>query len=241
MGKKLPIGTSDFKKLIENNCYYIDKTKFIEDLLNDGAEAYLFTRPRRFGNNTTLSILKYFFDIKEAKENRKLFKSLYIENSPAFSEQGKYPVIYISFEDIKSDSFEEAINDIKNIIFNLFNDFLYIREKLNEAEKNVFDFSLLKKENISQLKFSLKNLCNFLEKYYSKRVIILIDEYDTPLLNAYRKGYYNNMLNFFNVFYSSALKDNEKLKLGVMTGIVKATQGVIIPDLNNLKFTLQNF
>ncbi len=238
MEKKLPIGTADFKKLIETNCYYKDKTKFIEDILNDGAEAYLFTRPRRFGNNTTLSILKYFFDIRNAEENRKLFKNLYIENSPAFSEQGKYPVIYISFEDLKSDNFEEAIEDIKNIIFNLFNEFLYIREKLNEAEKNVFDFSWLMKGNISQLKFSLKNLCNFLEKYYSEKVIILIDEYDTPLVNAYRKGYYNDMLNFFNVFYSSALKDNEKLKFGVMTGIVKTTQGEIIIDLNNLKTTL---
>lgn len=238
MEKKLPIGTADFRKLIETNCYYIDKTKFIEDILNDGAEVNLFTRPRRFGKSINLSMLKYFFyktEVSKLERNKKLFKGLYIENSPAFSEQGKYPVIYLSFKDIKSDSFEEAIEDIKNIIFNLFNEFLYIKEKLNEAEKNVFDFSWLMKGNISQLKFSLKNLSNFLEKYYSEKVIILIDEYDTPLVNAYEKGYYYDMLNFFKVFYSSALKDNDNLRFGIMTGIIKVTQAGIFSDLNNLK------
>lgn len=235
MEKKLPIGTADFKKLIETDCYYIDKTKFIEDILKDGAEVNLFTRPRRFGKSINLSMLKYFFEIKEANKNKKLFENLYIKNSPAFSEQGKYPVIYISFKDIKSDSFEEAIEDIKNIIFNLFNEFSYIKEKLNEAEKNVFDFSWLMKGNISQLKFSLKNLCNFLKKYYSEQVIILVDEYDTPLVNAYEKGYYYDMLNFFKVFYSSALKDNNNLRFGIMTGIIKVTQAGIFSDLNNLK------
>ena len=238
MEKKLPIGMTDFRKLIETNCYYVDKTKFIEDILQDGAEVNLFTRPRRFGKSINLSMLKYFFNkvgVAELERNRNLFRGLYIEKSLAFSKQGKYPVIYISFKDIKSNSFEEAIEDIKNIMFRLFNEFSYIKERLNEAEKNVFDISWLMKGNISQLKFSLKNLCDFLEKYYSEKVIILIDEYDTPLVNAYEKGYYYDMLNFFKVFYSSALKDNDSLKFGIMTGIIKVTQAGIFSDLNNLK------
>lgn len=235
MKKKLPIGSTDFKKLMKEDYYYIDKTKLIEDILKDGAEVKLFCRPRRFGKTINLSMLKYFFNIVEAENNRELFRGLYIENSSYFEEQGKYPVVFISFKDIKSNSFEEAIEDIKNIIFNLFNDFLYIRETLNEGEKKIFDFSWMMTGNISQLKFSLKNLCNFLEKYYNQKVIVLIDEYDTPLVNAYEKGFYNNILDFFKVFFSSSLKDNDSLKFGVISGIIKVTQAGIFSDLNNLK------
>ena len=207
----------------------------IEDILKDGSEVKLFCRPRRFGKTINLSMLKYFFNIAEAENNKKLFRGLYIENSSYFEEQGKYPIIFISFKDIKSNSFEEAIEDIRNVIFNLFNDFLYIRETLNEGEKKIFDFAWMMTGSISQLKFSLKNLCNFLEKYYGQKVIVLIDEYDTPLVNAYEKGFYNNILDFFKVFFSSFLKDNDSLKFGVISGIIKVTQAGIFSDLNNLK------
>ena len=111
--KKIPIGINDFKTLIENNYYYIDKTKHIEDILNDGSEVILFTRPRRFGKKLNMSMLKYFFDIENKEENKKLFNDLYIKNSEYISEQGKHPIIYISFKDLKAKNWEDSIFKLK--------------------------------------------------------------------------------------------------------------------------------
>ena len=111
--KKIPIGVEDFKEIIQNN-YYVDKTKFIEDIINDGSKVKLFTRPRRFGKTLNMSTLKYFFDIKEGERNKKLFNNLYIENSPVFSEQGKYPVIFISMKGIADNNFEESLKKIRD-------------------------------------------------------------------------------------------------------------------------------
>jgi len=130
--KKIPIGVDDFKKLIENNALYIDKTKFIIELLDDAAEVKLFTRPRRFGKTLNMSTLKYFFDIKNANENRRLFNGLDIEKSVYISEQGKYPVIFISMKGIKTKDWEHCLYDLKGLIGDLYNEFEYIREVLNE-------------------------------------------------------------------------------------------------------------
>ena len=232
--KKIPIGVDDFKKLIENNAYYIDKTKFIADILDDAAEVKLFTRPRRFGKTLNMSTLKYFFDIQNANKNRKLFNGLDIEKSEYFSEQGKYPVIFISMKGIKTKNWEYCLYDLKGLIGDLYNEFEYIREVLNESELNSFNKIWLK-EDVAEYKNALKNLTAFLYKYYKKEVILLIDEYDNPLITAHRYDFYDEALSFFKVFYGEALKTNPYLKMGVMTGIIRVIKAGIFSDLNNLR------
>ena len=231
--KKIPIGVDDFKKLIENNALYIDKTKFIIELLDDAAEVKLFTRPRRFGKTLNMSTLKYFFDIKNANENRRLFNGLDIEKSVYISEQGKYPVIFISMKGIKTKDWEHCLYDLKGLIGDLYNEFEYIREVLNESELNTFNKIWLK-EDIAEYKNALKILTSYLYKYYKKEVILLIDEYDTPLITSYKYGYYDEALPFFKVFYGEALKTNPYLKMGIMTGIIRVFKAGIFSDLNNL-------
>ena len=231
--KKIPIGVDDFKKLIENNALYIDKTKFIIELLDDAAEVKLFTRPRRFGKTLNMSTLKYFFDIKNANENRRLFNGLDIEKSVYISEQGKYPVIFISMKGIKTKDWEHCLYDLKGLIGDLYNEFEYIREVLNESELNTFNKIWLK-EDIAEYKNALKILTTYLYKHYKKEVILLIDEYDTPLITSYKYGYYDEALPFFKVFYGEALKTNPYLKMGIMTGIIRVIKAGIFSDLNNL-------
>ena len=232
--KKIPIGVDDFKKLIENNAYYIDKTKFIADILDDAAEVKLFTRPRRFGKTLNMSTLKYFFDINNAVENRKLFNGLDIEKSEYISEHGKYPVIFISMKGIKATTWLASLFAIKGLIAELYNEFEFIRDILNKAELEKFDKIWLKKDD-GEYENALKNLTAFLYKYYKKEVILLIDEYDNPLITAHKYDFYEEALSFFKVFYGEALKTNPYLKMGVMTGIIRVIKAGIFSDLNNLK------
>ncbi|MEJ6455473.1 ATP-binding protein [Fusobacterium nucleatum] len=231
--KKIPIGVDDFKKLIENNAYYIDKTKFIADILDDAAEVKLFTRPRRFGKTLNMSSLKYFFDINNAVENRKLFNGLDIEKSEYISEHGKYPVIFISMKGIKATTWLASLFAIKGLIAELYNEFEFIRDILNKAELEKFDKIWLKKDD-GEYENALKNLTAFLYKYYKKEVILLIDEYDNPLITAHKYDYYDDALTFFKIFYGEALKTNPYLKMGVMTGIIRVIKAGIFSDLNNL-------
>ena len=232
--KKLPIGIDDFKKLIEKNAYYIDKTKYIEEILDDISEVKLFTRPRRFGKTLNMLTLKYFFDIENKEENKKLFKNLYIENSEYFKEQGQYPVIFISLKGLKEKTWENCFNEIKALISKLYNEFEFIKKVLNKSELNIFDKIWLKKDD-GEYTNALKNLTSFLYKYYKKEVILLIDEYDAPLINAYEYGYYDEAILFFKVFYGEALKTNLYLRTGIMTGIIRVIKAGIFSDLNNLK------
>ncbi len=232
--KKIPIGIDDFKKIRENNIYYVDKTKYIEKILVDTSEVKLFTRPRRFGKTLNMSMLKYFFDIKNKEENKKLFQNLYIENSDFFEEQGAYPVVYISLKGIKADTWESSFFLIKSLISSIYNEFEYIREKLNESQLESFNKIWLKKDD-GEYRNALKNLTSFLHEYYKKEVILLIDEYDSPLINAYEHGYYDEAIVFFQVFYGEALKTNPYLRMGIMTGIIRVIKAGIFSDLNNLK------
>ena len=232
--KKIPIGVENFKEIISNDFYYIDKTKSIEDILNDGSKVKLFTRPRRFGKTLNMSTLKYFFDIQNADENRKLFNGLDIEKSEYFSEQGKHPVIFISMKGIKAITWKDYLYDLKILIGDLYNEFEFIRDVLNESELNSFNKIWLK-EDIAEYKNALKNLTAFLYKYYKKEVILLIDEYDNPLITAHRYDFYDEALSFFKVFYGEALKTNPYLKMGIMTGIIRVIKAGIFSDLNNLK------
>ena len=234
MKKGLGIGIEDFKEIMYENCYYIDKTMYIEDLIKDKSKIKLFIRPRRFGKTLNMLTLKYFFDIENKEENKKLFKNLYIEKSEYFKEQGQYPVIFISLKGLKEKTWKNCFNEIKALISKLYNEFEFIKKVLNESELNIFDKIWLKKDD-GEYTNALKNLTSFLYKYYKKEVILLIDEYDAPLINAYEYGYYDEAILFFKVFYGEALKTNLYLRTGIMTGIIRVIKAGIFSDLNNLK------
>ncbi|ALF22211.1 ATP-binding protein [Fusobacterium animalis] len=233
--KRIPIGLSDFKHLIEEDFYYFDKTNFIEQVIQDGAQVKLFTRPRRFGKTLNMSMLKYFFDIKEAEENRKLFKNLYIEKTNSFKEQGKYPVIFLSLKDLKATTWEEMEKDIKSTIASLFLEYEDLYYELGEFDKPLFKKIAIKEVDIENLKDALKVLVKILYKKYNEKVVVLIDEYDSPLVSAYINGYYEKVKNFFKTFYSTVLKDNTCLQMGVLTGIIRVIKAGIFSDLNNLR------
>ena len=233
MKKGIGIGIEDFKKIIEEDCYYFDKTNYIEELLKDKTEIKLFTRPRRFGKTLNMTTLKYFFDVKNAEENRKLFKDLYIEKSEYFKEQGQYPVIFITMKDLKKNTWEQMNFAAKSLISNLYNEFEYIREKLNEKDLIEFEKIWFKKED-GDYDNSLRLLSEYLYNYYQKKVILLIDEYDNPLIVANQNGYYKEAINFYRNLYSSALKTNSNLKMGVLTGIVQVAKEGIFSGLNNV-------
>ena len=232
--KAVPVGIEDFERIINEDYYYVDKTLLIEELLINRAPVTLFTRPRRFGKTLNMSMIKYFFDVKNKEENKKLFENLKISNSEYMSEQGKYPVIFISLKDLKEDTWEECIESIKDIMHKIFNEYSFLREKLNVVEKRQFDKIWEITGNERNFKTSLLDLSNYLNKYYGEKAIILIDEYDAPIINAFDKGYYNEAVNFFQTFYSSALKTNSSLKYGILTGITRIIKEGIFSGLNNL-------
>ena len=232
--KAVPVGIEDFERIINEDYYYVDKTLLIEELLINRAPVTLFTRPRRFGKTLNMSMIKYFFDVKNKEENKKLFENLKISNSEYMSEQGKYPVIFISLKDLKEDTWEECIESIKDIMHKIFNEYSFLREKLNVVEKRQFDKIWEITGNERNFKTSLLDLSNYLNKYYGEKAIILIDEYDAPIINAFDKGYYNEAINFFQTFYSSALKTNNSLKYGILTGITRIIKEGIFSGLNNL-------
>ena len=232
---KLPIGVSNFKDIIEKNYYYFDKTKFIENILEDGSQVKLFTRPRRFGKTLNMSMLKYFFDVKNKDENRKLFEGLNISKSEYFDIQGNFPVISVSFKKYQEKDWKNGFDMIKDIISGLYDEFEFVKEKLSTRKKKKFDSILMEEANLANWKNSLADLSNYLYDFYGKKVIVLIDEYDQPIINSYIEGYYDKTIDFFKSFYGSVLKDNEYLEMGVMTGILRVAKENIFSGLNNIK------
>ena len=233
--KRIGIGLSDFKELIEEDFYYFDKTKFIDEIVKDGAKVKLFTRPRRFGKTLNMSMLKYFFDVEKKEENGKLFKDLYIEKTESFKEQGQYPVIFLSLKDLKAATWEIMEKDIKSTVASLFLEYEALYYELGEFDKPLFKKIATKEEGIENLKEALKVLVKILYKKYNQKVVVLIDEYDSPLASAYINGYYKKAKDFFKTFYSTVLKDNNYLQMGVLTGIIRVIKAGIFSDLNNLR------
>lgn len=232
--KPLPIGIDDFKTIIEEDYYYVDKTKMIETLLDDGAKVTLFTRPRRFGKTLNMSMLNYFFNLKNKEENRKLFENLYISKSKYMSQQGKYPVIYLSFKDIKALNWEKCYYLTRRLIGYLYNEFEFLRERLNKKDLSDFDKVWLDEEG-ADWENSLKNLLRYLYEYHNKKVVVLIDEYDTPIVSGYNNGYKKEVLDLYRSLYSTVLKSNTHLQFSVMTGILRIAKEGIFSGLNNLK------
>ena len=233
--KRIGIGLSDFKELIEEDFYYFDKTKFIDEIVKDGAKVKLFTRPRRFGKTLNMSMLKYFFDVEKKEENGKLFKDLYIEKTESFKEQGQYPVIFLSLKDLKATTWEEMQEKIVVTLSDFFSEYQYLLKELNENDTDKFKKVLREEANLSNLGTTLKFLTKILYEKYNKKVVVLIDEYDSPLVSAYINGYYGKAKDFFKTFYSTVLKDNNYLQMGVLTGIIRVIKAGIFSDLNNLR------
>ena len=232
--KPLPIGIDDFKTIIEDDYYYADKTKMIESLLDDGARVTLFTRPRRFGKTLNMSMLNYFFNLKNKEENRKLFENLYISKSKYMDQQGEYPVIYLSFKDIKALNWEKCYYLTRRLITYLYNEFEFLREKLNKKDLSDFDKVWLDEEG-ADWENSLKNLLRYLYEYHNKKVVVLIDEYDTPIVSGYNNGYKKEVLDLYRSLYSTVLKSNTHLQFSIMTGILRIAKEGIFSGLNNLK------
>ena len=231
--KNLPVGIDNFETMIQKNYYYFDKTGLIEEILKKGASRILFTRPRRFGKSLNMSMLKYFFNIENKDENRKLFENLYISKSKYFDRQGQNPVIFISFKDYERGNWKDGYNSIKWTISNVYNDFKFLREHLNERELK--DFDTIWFENEGDYAKALLELSRYLYEYYGKKVILLIDEYDKPIIKAHTKGYYNEIIEFFKDFFEKSVKGNDYVEITVMTGILRIAKEGIFSGLNNLK------
>jgi len=233
--KRIGIGVSDFKHLIEEDFYYFDKTKFIDEIIKDGAQVKLFTRPRRFGKTLNMSMLKYFFDIKKADENRKLFKDLYIEKTESFKDQGQYPVVFLSLKDLKATTWEEMERKIIITLSDFLSEYEYLLNELTGINFENLKNIVYKKASIDDLTTALKFLTKILYEKYNKKIVVLVDEYDSPLVSAYINGYYEKAKNFFKTFYSLVLKDNNYLQMGILTGIIRVIKAGIFSDLNNLR------
>ena len=235
MKKKLPIGISDFKKIIDGNYYYFDKTELIKSIIGEPGEVKLFTRPRRFGKTLNMSMIKYFFDIENKNENKKLFENLKISENEYFEKQGTAPVISISFRNYDESSWENGFEMIKNTISDLYDEFEFVKENLSARKKEKYDSILFNRAIEATWKLSLLDLTKYLYEYYGQKVVVLIDEYDQPIIDSYVKGYYQEAISFFKTFYGVVLKDNNYLEMGIMTGILRVAKENIFSGLNNLR------
>ena len=231
--KLLPTGIENFKTMIDKSAYYVDKTNFIEDVLSE--QVVLYTRPRRFGKTLNMSMLYYFFSIKE-KKNAYLFDGLNIsKNKDALKHQNKYPTIFISLKEMKSLTFDAQISSFSNVIYELLEKNLEIlsSDQLSDTTKDILNKLHNRSSSAEDLKISLRVITNALYTYYQQKVIVLIDEYDVPLQAAYQNNYYEEMVEFLRSVFSSALKTNDALEKGVMTGCLRISKESIFTGLNN--------
>ncbi len=236
MKRQFNIGQSDFKNYIERNAYYIDKTHFIKEIIEDNSEVLLLPRPRRFGKTLNLSMLRYFFE-KSGEDRAGLFDGLAIRNEKELFEkhQGQYPVIYLTFKDVVFNSFENAASEIIDIIVSEFSKYTFLAESIRDENDRKYFKEVLTADNpVRFYSKSLKVLSNILEQYYRQKVVILIDEYDTPIHAAYNYGFYEEMVIFMRNLMSGAFKDNPALFKGVITGILRVSKESIFSGLNNL-------
>ena len=231
--KLIPTGIENFKEMIDKNAYYVDKTNLIIDVLNE--QVVFCTRPRRFGKTLNMSMLYYFFSIKE-KENAYLFDHFNIsKNKEALKHQNKYPTILISLKDMKNPSFKAQIIAFSNIIYELLEKNLEILSstQLTDTTKEILNKFHNRIADIEDLKFSLRVISNALCTHYHQKVIVLIDEYDVPLQSAYQNNYYDEMVEFLRSVFSSSLKTNDALEKGIMTGCLRISKESIFTGLNN--------
>ena len=235
MARTVSIGNQDFEKMIQRNCFYVDKTGFIKEWWENEDEVTLITRPRRFGKTLNMSMLKCFFSNKYA-DRGELFEGLEIWEDEKYREiQGTYPVIFLSFAGIKGNTFELSKKQICDKIVELYesNRFLLKSDCISETEKLRY-ISFLEKPMDEDISFKLNEMSNYLSRYYGKKVIILLDEYDTPMQEAYVNGYWEELVAFTRSLFNSTFKTNPYLERAIMTGITRVSKESIFSDLNNL-------
>ncbi len=236
MARTVGIGIQDFGKIIRNNCFYVDKTAFIKEWWENQDDVTLITRPRRFGKTLAMSMLEHFFSVEHADKGA-LFEGLDIWKEEKYrSLQGSYPVIFLSFADVKETSFGNARDKICRIIKSLYDRYSALQGKEPELKKlpDIFD-EISPAMGDSVASYSLKALSEFLADYYGKKVIILLDEYDTPMQEAYVYGYWEEMAAFIRNLFNSTFKTNPYMERAVMTGITRISKESIFSDLNHLE------
>ncbi len=236
MARTVGIGIQSFDKLITEQCFYVDKTNFIKEWWENKDDVTLITRPRRFGKTLNMNMLERFFSIEYARQG-KIFEGLSIWKEEKYRElQGTYPVIFLSFADIKANTFALAKEKICMLIKEIYNKHMYLQKEgfLNENEVEVIR-KVFTDMTDSIAAYSLKNLSGFLSRYYGKKVMILLDEYDTPLQEAWVYGYWQEMVEFIRGLFNSTFKTNPYLERAVMTGITRISKESIFSDLNNLE------
>lgn len=239
--KKLPVGFESFQEIRKLDCYYVDKTKLIERLLENWSKVNLFTRPRRFGKTLNMSMLKSFFEIGT---DATLFDGLYISQNKELCREymGKYPVVCLSLKSVDGLTFEEAQYSLCELIASEARRFKYLlnSDRLDDDEKKLYrdliSFQEGRKTVLAvKLKFSLKKISELLYKHYNQKVIVLIDEYDVPLDKAFQHGYYREMVSLIRGVFGEALKTNDYLQFAVLTGCLRVSKESIFTGLNNFK------
>ena len=234
--KKLPIGISDYKELIEEDYYYVDKTDFIRQIIEEGSKITLLPRPRRFGKTLNLSTLRYFFEKTEGNVYRPLFEGKSIEQWKDFDRyQGKYPVILVTLKDCKGDTFEATLSQIKIQMQQEFDRHRYLLDDdLSELDRQWFSQILMLQADEVMIQNSLLFLSGLLATHWDMPPLVLLDEYDTPIHVAFDKGYYDRMIGFMRNFMSLVFKDNTDIFRGVITGILRVSKESIFSGLNNI-------
>ena len=234
--KKIGIGESDFKGLRVRDNYYIDKTMYIKDIMDNESRVILVTRPRRFGKTLNMSMLKYYFD-RTKKDSKELFQGLKIleQEEKYTSKLGYYPVIYVTLKDAGLMNYNLMMMQLKTIMMEVYYEHRYVLEKeeMSEGERKIFNRMLSAEANDIDIMNSLKILSKILYQYYNKPVILLIDEYDVPLQNAYIQGYYEEAVSFYRTFYGVTFKDNPYLEKTVITGVSRVAKESIFSGANN--------
>ncbi|MBQ4529618.1 MAG: AAA family ATPase [Lachnospiraceae bacterium] len=237
MANKIGIGIQDFAKLREEHVFYIDKTAFIKEWWENKDDATLITRPRRFGKTLNMSMVEEFFSVEYAGRSD-LFQGLYIWEDKKYRElQGTYPVISLSFARVKESNYETTKEKICQILTNLYIKFSFVRDSdaLTDADRLFYDRMLSLEIRDSDATSSIYQLSNYLYRYYGKKVIILLDEYDTPMQEAYVHGFWNEMVTFTRSLFNSAFKTNPYMERAIMTGITRVSKESVFSDLNNLE------
>ncbi|MDE7210046.1 MAG: AAA family ATPase, partial [Lachnospiraceae bacterium] len=236
MARTVAIGNADFADLITNNDFYVDKTYFIKEWWENRDTVTLITRPRRFGKTLTMNMVERFFSVKYAGEGE-IFENLNIWEDEKFQKlQGTIPVISLTFAGIKCDTCEEALVQIKQVIADLYLSHSELRNSgiLQEPEAEYFDGVM---RNLTEINFaiSIRKLCGFLQSYYKKKVIILLDEFDTPLQAAYVHGYWDKLISFVRGLFEATFKINPSMYRAILTGITRVSKESLFSGLNNLK------
>ena len=233
----MPIGVEDFKEVREQY-YLVDKTKFLKELIDDHSKVTLITRPRRFGKTLTMSMVEYFFSLQKEKESRQLFAGLAIEKAgPAYmAQRGQYPVIFLSLKELKNLTWQDMLDNWQVFLRKVYIQYAYVMQHdigIDEAMQDDYQRIMERKASVNELANALARLMEMVYQYYGKKVIVLIDEYDVPVQQAWENGFYPECIQFVKQFLGNALKTNEYLDFAILTGVLRIAKDSIFSDLNN--------